>query len=161
MLQHSDRQELTTEWENCTFTFDEWDYSHDFHRRHKPIVISGLMGQNHASDIYVDNGICIDVMYKHFFKQLPRYVWTKDSLLENHLVSFTIHNIWPEGIITLPLTLNDYFNGRNNTQLIRFVIINAHSPYNVVFGRTVMHKFKAIVSTINGSIKCWIRCLSQ
>lgn len=34
-----------------------------------------------------------------------------------------------------------------------FVIINASSAYDVIFGRTAMHKFKATSSTIHGVVK--------
>lgn len=111
------------------------------------------MGRNHTSYIYVDNGSSTDVMHKNFFKHLPGHVRAKASPTENHLVSFASHNIWPEGIITLPLTLINYPNGRNNTQLIHFFIINTPSPYIIIFGRITMHKFKAIASIIHGSIK--------
>lgn len=32
--------------------------------------------------------------------------------------------------------------------LIRFMNINAPSPYNIIFERTTMHKFRVIASTI-------------
>lgn len=105
------------------------------------------MRKNYVSDIYVDSGSSTDVMYKHFFKQLLGYMQAKVEPLENHLISFVGHNVWPEGAITLPLTLIDYHNGRNNTKLIHFVIINASSQW------TKMHKFKSIESTIHRVVK--------
>ncbi|CAI9262652.1 unnamed protein product [Lactuca saligna] len=92
-------------------------------------------------------------MCKHFFKQLPRYVQVKVEPSENHLISFVGHNVWIEGTITQPLTVINYHNRRNNTKLICFVIINAYAPYDNIFGRTTMHNFRAIVSTIYRVVK--------
>lgn len=54
---------------------------------------------------------------------------------------------------TLPLTLIYYNKGRNNIRLARFVIINASSPYEIIFKRTTIHKFKEIASIIHGIVK--------
>lgn len=59
----------------------------------------------------------------------------------------------PEGTITFSLTLADYNNGRNGTRTIRFVTYNASSPYNMIVGRSEIHKFRVIASTIHGVIK--------
>lgn len=117
------------------------------------IIISGLMGRSHESNVYVYSGSSTNVMYKHFFKQLPGHMQAKASPHESQLVNFVGHNVWLEGIIMLALTIIDYPQGRSSTQLIRFFIINAPSPYNVICGRTTMHKFKEIASTIHGAIK--------
>lgn len=134
MLRKMHQHELTNEWENYTFIFDEQDHSHDHHRGDKPIVINNLTGRNYVGVIYVDEGSSTDVIHKHFFKQLPRHVQAKVEPPENQLIRFFVHNVWPKGQITLPLTLIYYYNNKTKIKPLHFIIINASSPYNIIFG---------------------------
>ena len=101
----------------------------------------------------MDSGTSTYVMYMHFYKQLPCQKQKNIEPPDTHLISFVSYGVWPECTITLPLMLVDYNKGRNNTQDIRFIVINATLPYDVIFERSLIHKFRFIVSTIHGVVK--------
>lgn len=65
MLRQADQHETNGEWEDYTFTFDEWDYNINNHKGDELIIIVGSMGKNYVNDIYVYNISSIDVMYKY------------------------------------------------------------------------------------------------
>lgn len=61
-------------------------------------------------------------------------------------------HVWSEEKIMLPLSLVDNNNGRKDTNLVRFIIINASSPYDMIFRGMKMNKFWAIASTMHDMV---------
>lgn len=79
-----------------------------------------------CGDIYNDNGSSSNVIYKHFYKQIPRQIQEGIKPRESYLISFVGHNVWPKGMITLSLTLIDYHDEKNGTQSIKFFLSPTH-----------------------------------
>ncbi|KAM7250617.1 hypothetical protein ACFE04_022500 [Oxalis oulophora] len=60
-------------------------------------------------------------------------------------------NILVEGAISLPTTFQD--NEKRTTEVIEYLVVKGPSAYNIIFGRTGLHKFKAIPSTYHQKMK--------
>ena len=92
----------------------------------------------------MDNGSSADVMYMTVFQQMklePKCLKPFGSLL----VSFNRDRVYPEGIISLQITVGTY-----PAQLMRMVdllIVDFPLSYNVILGRLTLNRLKAVTST--------------
>ncbi|GKD35338.1 reverse transcriptase domain-containing protein [Tanacetum coccineum] len=62
-------------------------------------------------------------------------------------------SLWSLGVITLPLTMYDYPGRGSKTIAVKFMVVQAQSPYNTILGRPGMKKLGAIASTLHALIK--------
>lgn len=92
-------------------------------------------------------------MYEHCFSKLTEVMRKERKEPKLHLTSFTRHLVWPLGVASLPLTLMDHQTHVKNTQTRDFTIIQSPSPYNIIFGRSVMKRFEVIAYTIHGLVR--------
>lgn len=61
------------------------------------------------------------------------------------ITGFSGGSILPRGEINLPVTLGNEELGR--TALVRFQVVEAYSPYNIIMGHTFMSAFEGVAST--------------
>lgn len=78
-----------------------------------PLLITAYICQMQAHYVYIDNDSSTDILYEHYFRQLPTS--RKEGLnppTTSPLIGFIGHNRWPLGTIHLPLTL--FSHGRKD-----------------------------------------------
>ena len=63
------------------------------------------------------------------------------------MVGFNGVPVWPAGVVTLPVTAGSV------TEMTEFLVVTVASPYNVIMGRTWIHKMKATPSTYHQVIR--------
>ncbi|GJV36953.1 reverse transcriptase domain-containing protein [Tanacetum coccineum] len=83
------------------------------------------------------------------FPAIPQNQLTDEPIILEGIIEGETHN--PLGVIDLRVTMGRA--GRSKTLLMEFAIINCHSPYNVIIGRTRMRSLGAVGSTIHSMIK--------
>ncbi|XP_075478767.1 uncharacterized protein LOC142519613 [Primulina tabacum] len=75
--------------------------------------------------------------------------------VETALFGFAGHAVYPEGEITLPLTLGT--GDLRKTVMTVFTVVDAPSCYNIILGRTAMNEMRAMASTYHQKIKFPVR----
>ncbi|XP_075475744.1 uncharacterized protein LOC142510950 [Primulina tabacum] len=75
--------------------------------------------------------------------------------VETALFVFAGHAVYPEGEITLPLTLGT--GDLTKTVMTVFTVVDAPSSYNIILGRPAMNEMRAVASTYHQKIKFPVR----
>ncbi|XP_065007988.1 uncharacterized protein LOC135638663 [Musa acuminata AAA Group] len=98
----------------------------------------------------VDTGSSADVLYFDAFKRLDL---NEGGLtpVASALTRFTGDSISLLGITVLPITIGEEL--RAKTIMTTFMVVDLPSAYNVILGRPILKKIKAVVSTYHRTIK--------
>ncbi|KAL0391518.1 UNVERIFIED_CONTAM: hypothetical protein Slati_4536900 [Sesamum latifolium] len=67
------------------------------------------------------------------------------------LTGFNGEMIEPLGEVMLPLSLGSL--AKRSTKIVKFLVVKAPSGYNIIFGRSSLNLFRAIVSTLHMKLK--------
>ncbi|CAI9106771.1 OLC1v1005990C1 [Oldenlandia corymbosa var. corymbosa] len=107
------------------------------------LVIEDIIGNVHMSQVYVDNGSAVNIIYSNCFKKMniQNPDWHPTTL---QLMGFSGHTIIPSGIVRRPITEGSH--PRMVTLTMDFAIIGAPSPFNVILGRPWMCQARTIWS---------------
>ncbi|GJW09011.1 reverse transcriptase domain-containing protein [Tanacetum coccineum] len=101
--------------------------------------------------VYVDEGSSVEVMFEHCFENLPEKVRAGLRETRTDLVGFAGEVAKPLGKINLEVRFGN--EGLSRRTSMKFIIIRAPSPYNVILGRPGLKILHAIPSTIHSMIK--------
>ncbi|XP_071695085.1 uncharacterized protein [Rutidosis leptorrhynchoides] len=102
----------------------------------------------------MDNGSSVDIMYEHYFRQLPATTRRTIKPPITALSGFSGESAWPIGILDLRLELKHNKDKiKKRSESIEFYVVLSYSRYNAILGRTSIQKFGAIPSTIHGMVQ--------
>ena len=88
-------------------TFSEKDAHHVCHAHYDALVIKAMIANNNVHKILVDNGSSVDILYLQAFERIRLKV--SDLKPSPNLVyGFTRDSVIPLGVISLPMTLEEY-----------------------------------------------------
>ena len=116
------------------------------HPQEDALVLTLGIGKYDVKRVLVDPRSSVEVMYMEYFKKLG----LKEADLQPAscpIVGFNGVLVWLVGVVSLPVTAGSV------TEMINFLVITVASPYNVIMGRTWIHKMKATPSTYYQIIK--------
>ena len=108
------------------------------------------MGDYNTYRVLVDNGNSADILYYPTFQQI-RIEKKRLALTNAPLVGFRGTKVYPIGVITLPVTVEDY--PQHITKDVTFLTVNCSSAYNVILGRPTLNLWKAVTLTYHLMIK--------
>ncbi|XP_012839266.1 PREDICTED: uncharacterized protein LOC105959672 [Erythranthe guttata] len=108
------------------------------------LVVTTTVANFLVKKILVDGGSSADIMYLHAFKQLG-IDNARFSPISTPLKGFTREGIMSMGEVELPVSLGE--DPCRITKLIKFLIVDKPSPYNIILGRSAIHTFKSIPSS--------------
>ncbi|KAL0289310.1 UNVERIFIED_CONTAM: hypothetical protein Sradi_7076000 [Sesamum radiatum] len=100
--------------------------------------------------IFIDFGSSADILFGEAYDQMQ----LGDVSLEKvntSLYGFAGEVVHPRGVVSLPLTM-----GRGTTRktcLLKFLVVDVPSAYNVILGRSTLNTFQAVISTYHMKIK--------
>ena len=94
--------------------------------------------------ILVDNGSFADIIYLSAFQQLKLDPKRLHSF-ESPLVSFSGDMVYPNGIVTLTVTMGT--QPRQLTRQLDFLVVDCPPSYNVIIGRPTLNRWKVATST--------------
>ncbi|XP_056687936.1 uncharacterized protein [Spinacia oleracea] len=129
---------------NMTFTADDClgtQYKHD-----DPLVIEMDLNNHNVHRVLVDGGSAVNIIFRNFFEQLILEEGEESLTKVSYpLIGFNGSAAIPRGKITLPVTVGQGLAARNVRE--EFLVMDCHSVYNVIMGRTIIHKIQEIPST--------------
>ncbi|GJW62128.1 hypothetical protein Tco_0111463 [Tanacetum coccineum] len=116
----------------------------------EPLIVEAKVEGYLVRRIYIDGG-SVEVMFEHCFENLSLAI--RARLKETHadLVGFARNITKPLGKIELKVCFGSEGLCRRTT--MKFTVIRAPSPYNVILGRTGLRALRAIPSTIYSMMK--------
>ncbi|XP_073037999.1 uncharacterized protein [Primulina eburnea] len=118
------------------------------------LVIQARVANYDVFRVFVDNGSSVNVIFKEALVQMDLHEYQLEAI-ETALFGFAGHAVYPEGEITLPLTLG--MGDLRKTVMTTFTVVDAPSSYNVILGRPAMNEMKAMASTYHQKIKFPVR----
>ncbi|KAL0445185.1 UNVERIFIED_CONTAM: hypothetical protein Slati_2241200 [Sesamum latifolium] len=114
------------------------------------LVITAMIANYEVGCIFIDSGSTADILFGEAYDQMQ----LGDVSLEKvntSLYGFAGEVVHPRGMVLLPLTI-----GRGTTRktcLLKFLVVDVPSAYNVILGRPTLNTFQAVVSTYHMKIK--------
>ncbi|XP_075515705.1 uncharacterized protein LOC142550517 [Primulina tabacum] len=118
------------------------------------LVIQARVANYDVLRVFVDNESSVNVIFKEALVQMDLHEYPLE-VVATALFGFAGHAVYPEGEITLPLTLGS--GDLRKTVMTVFTIVDAPSSYNVILGRPAMNEMRAVASTYHQKIKFPIR----
>ncbi|XP_075499303.1 uncharacterized protein LOC142537694 [Primulina tabacum] len=118
------------------------------------LVIQARVANYDVLRVFVDNGSFVNVIFKEALIQMDLYEYQLEAV-ETALFGFAGHAVYPEGEITLPLTLGT--GDLRKTVMTIFTVVDAPSSCNITLGRPAMNELRAVASTYHQKIKFPIR----
>ncbi|XP_012851807.1 PREDICTED: uncharacterized protein LOC105971499 [Erythranthe guttata] len=108
------------------------------------LVVTTTVANFLVKKILVDGGSSADIMYLDAFKQLG-IDNARFSPISTPLKGFTGESILSMGEVELPVSLGE--NPCRITKLIKFLVVDKPSPYNIIRGRPAIPTFKSVPSS--------------
>ncbi|GKC05684.1 reverse transcriptase domain-containing protein [Tanacetum coccineum] len=147
-----DRKRKTTmrdeEWMNVPITFPPVparDLSEE------PLVVEAEVEGYLVRRIHIDEGASIEIMFEHCFNMLHPAIQARLVETQTTVSGFSGEQVKPLGKIELDVCFGG--NGRCRRAIMKFTVIPAPSPYNIILGRPGLRQLRAIPSTIHGIMK--------
>ncbi|XP_071699888.1 uncharacterized protein [Rutidosis leptorrhynchoides] len=122
----------------------------------KPVVVSCCIANTGIMimKVHVDTGRSVDVVYEQSFSKLPADVQALMKPTAVSLAGFSGESTRPIGQLELQIELvDDCDESLRRQALLNLYIIRSQSRFNMILGRTALHMFGAIPSTIHGMVK--------
>ena len=135
---------------DTAITFSDSDLEGCQHPHDDPLVIRAVVANKTIHRVLVDNGSSDDIIFALAFDKMG-IGREKLEPVSTHLRGFSEEKVLPLGSIQLVLTLGDL--PCHATTVVRFLIVNAPSAYNMLLGRPSLNAIKAIPSTYHMMIK--------
>nr|GEX61086.1 reverse transcriptase domain-containing protein [Tanacetum cinerariifolium] len=101
--------------------------------------------------VFVDQGIAIQMMFEHCFDNLPSSVKAQLTQTQTDLVGFSRKQLMSMGNIKLSVMFESERLCRRT--MMKFTVVHASSPYNIILGHTGMKELRAISSTTHAMMK--------
>ncbi|KAL0416116.1 UNVERIFIED_CONTAM: hypothetical protein Slati_3443500 [Sesamum latifolium] len=114
------------------------------------LVITAMLANYEVGRIFIDSGSSADMLFGEAYDQMQ----LGDISLEKvntSLYGFAGEVVHPRGMVSLPLTMGR--GTARKTYLLKFLVVDVPSAYNVILGRPTLNTFQAVISTYHMKIK--------
>ncbi|GKA25332.1 reverse transcriptase domain-containing protein [Tanacetum coccineum] len=101
--------------------------------------------------IHVDEGASIEIMYEHCFNMIHPSIRARLTKTQTTVSGFSREQVKPLGKIELDVCFGG--DGLCRRGIMKFTVISAPSPYNIILGHLGLKQLRAISSTIHGMMK--------
>ncbi|KAL0386216.1 UNVERIFIED_CONTAM: hypothetical protein Sradi_3015900 [Sesamum radiatum] len=101
-------------------------------------------------DIFIDLGISADILFGEGYDQMQLGNVSLEKL-NTSLYGFAGEVVHPRGMISLPLTMGA--GTIRKTCMLKFLVVDVPSAYNVILGRPTLTAFPAVISIYHMKIK--------
>ncbi|GJQ99866.1 reverse transcriptase domain-containing protein [Tanacetum coccineum] len=117
----------------------------------EPLIIEAEVEGYLVQRVFVDQGATVQVMFEHRFDNLPQSVTSQLTQTYTELVGFSEEQLIPMGKIELNVMFES--EGLCQRTMIKFTVVRASSPYNIILGRTSLKELRAIYSITYAMMK--------
>ncbi|KAL0411816.1 UNVERIFIED_CONTAM: hypothetical protein Slati_3771300 [Sesamum latifolium] len=114
------------------------------------LVITILLANYEIEHVFIDSGSSADILFGEAYDQMQLGDVPLEAV-DTSLYGFIGEVVHPRGMISLPLTLGTY--PLQKTCLLKFLVVDIPSAYNVILGCSTINAFRAITSTYHMKIK--------
>ncbi|KAL0405925.1 UNVERIFIED_CONTAM: hypothetical protein Slati_3906400 [Sesamum latifolium] len=114
------------------------------------LVITAILANYEVGRIFIDSGSSADILFGEAYDQMQ----LGDVFLEKvntSLYGFAGEVVHPRGMVSLSLTMGR--GTARKTCLLKFLVVDVPSAYNVILGRPTLNTFQAVISTYHMKIK--------
>ncbi|KAL0303059.1 UNVERIFIED_CONTAM: hypothetical protein Sradi_6174000 [Sesamum radiatum] len=114
------------------------------------LVITAMLANYEVEHIFIDSGSSADILFGEAYDQMQ----LGDVSLEKvntSLYGLAGEVVHPRGMVSLPLTMER--GTTRKTCLLKFLVVDVSSAYNVILGRPTLNIFQAVISTYHMKIK--------
>ncbi|GJT64975.1 reverse transcriptase domain-containing protein [Tanacetum coccineum] len=115
------------------------------------LVIEAKIEGYLVNRIHIDEGASVEIMYEHCFNMLHLKIKARLTETQTTVSRFSGERVKPLRKIKLDVCFGGA--GRCRRVMMRFTVIPAPSPYNIILGRSALKQLRAIPSTIHGMMK--------
>ena len=135
---------------DTAITLSDSDLEGFQHPHDNPLVIRAIVANKTIHRVLVDNGSSADIIFASAFDKMG-IIREKFEPVSTHLRGFSGEKVLPLVSIQLVLTLGD--PPGQATTVVRFLIVDAPSAYNMLLGRPSLNAIKVIPSAYHMMIK--------
>ncbi|KAL0430605.1 UNVERIFIED_CONTAM: hypothetical protein Sradi_0686500 [Sesamum radiatum] len=114
------------------------------------LVITALLASYEIERVFIDSGSSADILFGGAYDQM-QLGDVPLEIVDTSLYGFAGEVVHPRSMISLPLTLGT--SPLRKTCLLKFLVVDIPSAYNVILGRPTLNAFRAIISTYHMKIK--------
>ncbi|KAL0453269.1 UNVERIFIED_CONTAM: hypothetical protein Slati_1305000 [Sesamum latifolium] len=114
------------------------------------LVITATIANYEVGRIFIDSRSSADILFGEAYDQMQLWDVSLEKV-NTSLYKFAGEVLHPRGMVSLPLAM-----GRGTTRkacLLKFLVVDVPSAYNVILGRPTLNTFQAVVSTYHIKIK--------
>ncbi|KAL0400155.1 UNVERIFIED_CONTAM: hypothetical protein Sradi_2358800 [Sesamum radiatum] len=114
------------------------------------LVTTALLANYEIERVFIDSGSSADILFGEAFDQMQLGDVPLEAV-DTLLYGFAGEVVHPRGMISLPLTLGT--SPLRKICLLKFLVVDILSAYNVILERPTLNAFRAIISTYHMKIK--------
>ena len=130
--------------DNPIIGFTEEDAQRLYHSHDNALIVSIWEKDYNTHQVLVDNESSTDILYYPAFQQM-RIEREQLVLTNTPLIGFGGTRVYPFGVVTLPITVDDY--PQQITKDVSFLVIDCSFAYNAIVGHPTLNLWKAATST--------------
>ncbi|KAL0378353.1 UNVERIFIED_CONTAM: hypothetical protein Sradi_3140800 [Sesamum radiatum] len=147
---YSCREVIITGKPEEEITFSSSDLEKGVPPHNDALVISATVSNFWVKKVLVDTGSAADILFFAAFSQMGigMDMLTK---VNTPLVGFNGSVVEPMGEIALPISIGTA--PHRATRMLKFLVVDAPSSYNIIMGRPCLNSFKAVASTYHMKLK--------
>ncbi|KAL0446118.1 UNVERIFIED_CONTAM: hypothetical protein Slati_1739700 [Sesamum latifolium] len=114
------------------------------------LIITALLANYEVGRIFIDSGSSADILFGDAYDQMQLGDKPQEEV-NTSLYGFAGEVVHPRGLISLPLTLGT--GSTRRTCILKFLVVDVPSAYNVILGRPTLNAFQAIIFIYHMKIK--------
>ncbi|KAL0313598.1 UNVERIFIED_CONTAM: hypothetical protein Sradi_5759100 [Sesamum radiatum] len=114
------------------------------------LVITAVLANYEVGRIFIDFGSSADILFGEAYDQM-QLGGVSLEMVNTSLYGFAGEVVHPRGMVSLPLTMGA--GTTHKTCVLKFLIVDVPSTYNVILGRPTLNAFHAVISTYYMKIK--------
>ncbi|KAI3448580.1 hypothetical protein Pfo_005245 [Paulownia fortunei] len=113
------------------------------------LVITATVANFDVARIMVDTGSSVDVLFYEAYKKMNLDITLQP--VDTALFGFGGGVVDPMGQVILPISLGT--EPMRKTRMVKFLVVDSFSAYNIILGRPSLNTFQAVVSTFHMKLK--------
>jgi len=131
-------------YENQVISFSNKDLAGVSFLHSDALVVTLAIANHSIHRVLVNTGSSADIIYKSTF-ELMSIDQKELTPTRGPLIGFVSEQVLPIGAIELPVMVGT--SPRQKTIMVKFLVVDGRSAYNVILGRPALNELRAVTST--------------